>query len=279
MPTAQLADEDFVAAPPTPEERWAEARDTWLQVAEQAVREGLLIPPGVGGDVDDALAVVAAARRPDAVERVAEILPPSLLGFVERKLDPKLVLRLAQEDGAEVLLEAAREVEVGLRGGDETARREVFEEHLRDAIRLMRRERETRWHRAAAPARTARRAPRARRARPRHRRRGRATRAGPSSLADPDEPDLDGLQPETARVATSRVWAAVMLALHVETAASILAGRAVRAGTLDPFVLRRALRGGPLPDAEKYGVVTDAMLDAIAEAGALPPQVGSRRKR
>lgn len=64
-----------------------------------------------------------------------------------------------------------------------------------------------------------------------------------------------------------RVWAAIMLAQDVATCRSVLAGRAVRAGNLDPFFLRRALRGGPLPDAEAYITVTDAMLDAVDEAG------------
>jgi hypothetical protein len=40
------------------------------------------------------------------------------------------------------------------------------------------------------------------------------------------------------------------LALDVDTCASILRGLRVRAGNLDGFVLRRALRGGRLPNAE-----------------------------
>lgn len=64
-----------------------------------------------------------------------------------------------------------------------------------------------------------------------------------------------------------RAWAAILLALDPATCASILAGRSVRAGNLDGFFLRRALRGGRLPDAEAYIAVTAAMLDAIVEAG------------
>jgi hypothetical protein len=65
-------------------------------------------------------------------------------------------------------------------------------------------------------------------------------------------------------------WAATMLALDVDTASSILCGLRVRAGNLDGFVFRRALRGDPLPDPEDYIHITPAMLDAIDEAGPLP---------
>lgn len=69
---------------------------------------------------------------------------------------------------------------------------------------------------------------------------------------------------------TSRIqWAAMMLALDVDTCASILRGRRVRAGNLDGFVLRRALRGGPLPDPEDYIQITAEMLEAVDEAGPL----------
>lgn len=60
-----------------------------------------------------------------------------------------------------------------------------------------------------------------------------------------------------------------MLAQDVATCRSVLAGRAVRAGNLDPFFLRRALRGAELPDAEAYISVTGEMLDAIEEAGPI----------
>jgi hypothetical protein len=75
---------------------------------------------------------------------------------------------------------------------------------------------------------------------------------------------------EAERVQSRRFWAAMMLALDVDTCESILRGRPVRAGNLDAFVLRRALRGGRLPDPEDYVEVTTEMLEAVAEAGPLP---------
>jgi hypothetical protein len=65
------------------------------------------------------------------------------------------------------------------------------------------------------------------------------------------------------------LWAATMVALDLDTASSILRGLRVRAGNLDGFVLRRALRGDPLPDPEDYIEITPAMLEAIDEAGPL----------
>lgn len=75
-------------------------------------------------------------------------------------------------------------------------------------------------------------------------------------------------------------WAAMMLALDVDTCRSIMRGLPVRAGNLDGFVLRRALRGGPLPDTEVYIEITGEMLDAVDEAGPLAPkpyEKGGRR--
>jgi hypothetical protein len=72
------------------------------------------------------------------------------------------------------------------------------------------------------------------------------------------------------------VWAAIMLALDVETCESLLSGRFVRAGNLDGLVLRRALRGEPLPDYEDYIEIGAAMLDAVAEAGPLPVRKGRK---
>ena len=69
---------------------------------------------------------------------------------------------------------------------------------------------------------------------------------------------------------TRMQWAAMMLALDADTAGSTLRGLRVRAGNLDGFVLRRALRGAPLPDAESYIEITGGMLEAIDEAGPLP---------
>ena len=76
------------------------------------------------------------------------------------------------------------------------------------------------------------------------------------------------------------IWAAMMLALDVDTCRSIMRGLPVRAGNLDGFVLRRALRGGPLPDTEVYIEITGEMLDAVDEAGPLAPkpyEKGGRR--
>jgi hypothetical protein len=71
---------------------------------------------------------------------------------------------------------------------------------------------------------------------------------------------------ETSR----RLWAAFMLAGDDRyTCCSFLRGLPVRAGNLDGLVLRRALRGGPLPDPEAFIEVTPEMLDAVAEAGPL----------
>jgi hypothetical protein len=67
-----------------------------------------------------------------------------------------------------------------------------------------------------------------------------------------------------------RIWSAIMLAHGPATCSSILAGRPVRAGTLDGFFFRRALRGRRLPSAEAYVLVTEAMLDAVHEAGPVP---------
>lgn len=75
---------------------------------------------------------------------------------------------------------------------------------------------------------------------------------------------------ETAALTERHLWAATMLALDLDSASSILRGLRVRAGNLDGYVLRRALRGDPLPDSEDYIQITPAMLEAIDEAGPLP---------
>jgi len=75
---------------------------------------------------------------------------------------------------------------------------------------------------------------------------------------------------EVQRIYDGRCWAAMMIALDLDTCRSILKGLSVRAGNLDGFWLRRALRGARLPDAESYIVVADEMLDAVVEAGPLP---------
>jgi hypothetical protein len=82
---------------------------------------------------------------------------------------------------------------------------------------------------------------------------------------------------EAGRVQSRRLWAAMMLALDVDTCESILRGRPVYARRLDPVVLRRALRGGMLPDPGSWFRVRSGHLDAIAEAGALETREERRR--
>jgi hypothetical protein len=77
---------------------------------------------------------------------------------------------------------------------------------------------------------------------------------------------------------SGRVWPAMMLARDVDTCGSILRGLPVRVGNLDRFVLRRALRGGRLPDPEDYLLVDAKMLAAIDEAGPIP-EPAERRGR
>lgn len=74
-------------------------------------------------------------------------------------------------------------------------------------------------------------------------------------------------------------WAAMMLALDVDTCASILRGLRVRAGNLDAIVLRRALRGADLPDPNEYIQVDLELLEAVNEAGPLPAVRQKGRKR
>jgi hypothetical protein len=97
------------------------------------------------------------------------------------------------------------------------------------------------------------------------------------SAEQPPPQDLDAEEHELARVQSRRFWAAMMLALDIDTCESILRGLPVRAGNLDGFVLRRALRGGELPPPEDYIEITPEMLDAVGEAGALPDPKGVRR--
>ena len=82
---------------------------------------------------------------------------------------------------------------------------------------------------------------------------------------------------EAEQVAGRRMWAVLMLARSPEAAESILAVRPVMARLLDAEALRRALRGGPLPDPEEFVLVAHEMLDAVDEAG--PITVSRRRRR
>jgi hypothetical protein len=84
---------------------------------------------------------------------------------------------------------------------------------------------------------------------------------------------------ERQRQADRRFWAAMQVALDVDTCRSILRGLPVRAGNLDGFVLRRALRGAQLPDPESYLEVSGEMLDAVAEAGPLELPAPRRGRR
>jgi hypothetical protein len=93
----------------------------------------------------------------------------------------------------------------------------------------------------------------------------------------PPPQDLDAEEHELVRVQSRRFWAAMMLALDIDTCESILGGLRVRVGNLDAFFLRRALRDAPLPDIEDYIEITVEMLDAVAEAGPLPDPRGVRR--
>jgi hypothetical protein len=70
-----------------------------------------------------------------------------------------------------------------------------------------------------------------------------------------------------------------MLALDVGTCESILQGLRVKAGNLDAEALRRALRGGRLPDPSEYIAITPAMLAAISEAGPLLDSFPTSKKK
>jgi hypothetical protein len=69
--------------------------------------------------------------------------------------------------------------------------------------------------------------------------------------------------------ASRHIWPAMMLALDAATCESILRGLRVKAANLDAEALRRALRGGRLPDPAEYIEITPAMFAAIDEAGPL----------
>jgi len=92
------------------------------------------------------------------------------------------------------------------------------------------------------------------------------------------DPCADGFrEAERQRRNSKRMWAAIALALNVETLVSIERGLPVCARNLDPIVLRHALRGQSLPNANSYVVVTQEMLDAVAEAdGALTQKARGR---
>lgn len=131
--------------------------------------------------------------------------------------------------------------------------------------------------------------PRSRRSRSTRRaritRRARARSPGRSSDDDEPAPPSRRLADASRRSETAaerrrrdgnRLWGAAMLALELDTCRSILAGRRVLAGRLDGEVLRRALRGEPLPAWDSFLEISDGMLDSVAEAGAFPTAVARR---
>jgi len=77
-------------------------------------------------------------------------------------------------------------------------------------------------------------------------------------------------------IAGRRLWAAIMLTRRLDVCEAILGRHPVIAFRLDAVVLGHALRGGRLPDPDSYVLVTDEMLDAVAEAGPFEPK---RRRR
>jgi hypothetical protein len=74
---------------------------------------------------------------------------------------------------------------------------------------------------------------------------------------------------EAEQAASRRLWAAISLAPDLHVCRSVLAGRPVLAGQLDPRALRRALRGERLPSPDTYMRLRAGHLDAVAEAGPL----------
>jgi hypothetical protein len=85
---------------------------------------------------------------------------------------------------------------------------------------------------------------------------------------DPFAAETAEREAEHERTTDRRLWAAVLLTRDVEVCRSIASGRPVLARKLDGVVLRRALRGAPLPPPDEYIVVDADMLDAAAEGGA-----------
>ena len=67
-----------------------------------------------------------------------------------------------------------------------------------------------------------------------------------------------------------------VLSRDLATCRAVLRGDPVLARHLDAVVLRRALRGAPLPPAAEFIHVDVAMLDAAAEAGPLHPKASKR---
>jgi len=72
------------------------------------------------------------------------------------------------------------------------------------------------------------------------------------------------------RTETRRIWAALMLARNVDAYDAIRQGKPVLVALLSRVALRKAFRDKPLPEPDELLTVSPAMLDGIAEAGALP---------
>jgi hypothetical protein len=94
---------------------------------------------------------------------------------------------------------------------------------------------------------------------------------------DPEGVAAREREAEQSRLESRRLWGALMVSRDVDTWRSVCSGNPVRARNLDRFVLRRTLRGAPLPRAESYIVVTSEMFLAIDEAGPLPDRKARRR--
>ena len=88
--------------------------------------------------------------------------------------------------------------------------------------------------------------------------------------------DADQTEPATHAMPAERLWVVLMVSRTLAVAESILRGLPVRAGNLDAEALRRALRGGPLPNSDTFILVSGEMLDAVNEAG---PMVAPKRRR
>jgi hypothetical protein len=100
-----------------------------------------------------------------------------------------------------------------------------------------------------------------------------------AELAVERDPVRLKLEKEAERRASRRTWAAILLARDLDTCESILERRAVMARKLDAEILRRALRGGQLPPVDGYIEITNEMLDAVAETGALLDDTVKKGKR
>ena len=70
-----------------------------------------------------------------------------------------------------------------------------------------------------------------------------------------------------------------MVSRSPEVAGAISRGLPVRAGNLDAEALRRALRGGALPNSDTFILVSGERFDAIDEAGPMVVTAKRRKRR